>query len=152
MARPKGISARAIVRPRGRIGMLRRILAGFGGVAGAEALAQALAGLEARPVSARDVRDLMRGSGLRSLGAGYWALPSAPVLPVGRWVEIRLLRGGPEPVPALVQAVLETYPHGDAGAVRAWLAQDPGRVQVDRGIAWIPLGLKLLPATDASGG
>lgn len=121
-------------------GRLRQALAEAGGVAGAAELARR-AGL----ASPRAVRGALRGGEVQSLGAGYMALPAGIEPPVGAWLEAQLLRAGPVPLDEAVGAVLAHYPHGDAGAVRAWLAQEPGRLRVDEGMVWVLGGARPAP-------
>lgn len=112
----------------------RQVLAEVGGVAGAAYIARRLAERFAEPCTARRVRDLFRHSGptVRKLGAGYYALGDAPHPPVEEWVAARIVQLGPQEISQVVEDVLKAYPKGHARAVRAWIAQEPGRLRVRR--------------------
>lgn len=113
----------------------REALLSLGGVAGARAIAERMADAQDPPPSIRQVRDRLRhaGDAVRKLGAGYYASAARRVDPVIDWAEERVARHGREPLSAFLRATLETYPHGDAHAVSAWLHQGPGRLIVRRG-------------------
>lgn len=128
--------------PRSRAARCRYALGLLGGVASARAIADQLALLGEPGVSARQVREALRTSDLRRLGAGYLALDEAVDLDLAPWLRGRLHRLGPRSVDDLVADVLARWPHGDASAVRTWLFQDPPGVVVVDGIA------RLVPGWD----
>ena len=114
-------------------------------MAGAVALAGDLTASLGRPVSPRRVRDIARSAPGRvvDLGAGYLALvESAPETVLAYATTFVARRGGTASAQEVVSAVLSTYPHGEERSVRAWLSQDPGRLQLegrsgDKVVRWL---------------
>ena len=114
---------------------VRWVLACVGGVAGSGFLVDRLTELSLLPHTPRRLRAGLKTSRkIQQLGAGYFALMHVIHEPVLYWAERCLRQAGPVPVDRLVQEILQAYPHGGAVAIRAWIHQDPGRLQVDRGI------------------
>lgn len=119
--------------PRGPL--LRDLLAELGGTAGCKVLAEGMSARLGEELSTRRVRHIAKSAPGRvlDLGAGYLTLLPTRRRPVVAFaVDLILDHGNRLGVDALVDAVLAEYPHGDRRAVRAWLAQEPGRIQVDR--------------------
>ncbi|MFT4975581.1 MAG: hypothetical protein ACI8S6_001468 [Myxococcota bacterium] len=104
---------------------VRRLLAESGGIASCHYIAEQIG---MRP---RAVRDRLKRAGDRivSLGAGYFALKSAPFAPLVDFAEYWVQRHGPQPIVILTDTILDHYPRGHRDAVRRWLQQEPGRLQ-----------------------
>lgn len=125
--------------------LLRELLAARGGVAGAVVLAEDLTASLGRSVSPRRVRDIARSAPGRvvDLGASYLALTEDAPEPVLSFATTFVVRGGGMvPAAELVAAVLSTYPYGAERSVRAWLSQEPGRLQLEgrsgsRRVRWL---------------
>lgn len=116
---------------------VRRCLAEAGGIASSHHIAVRL------DLPPRKVRDHLKRAGDRVcyLGASYFALKSAPFVPVLDFTEHWLRRHGPQPIDVLIDAIEAHYPRGHRLSVRRWLQQEPGRLQRRPGtdtIEWTP--------------
>ena len=117
--------------PRARLA--RQILAECGGIASTRYLRDAIAVHRSEPLTIRQTRDLLRSPQVCKLGAGYYATQDTLYDPVLPWTEGRLLTLESEPIEHVITAILAHYPRGDAAAIRCWLQQEPGRLQLGSG-------------------
>ena len=110
----------------------RQALALLGGIAGVHAISEQVARGGKLQLTPRQVRDLLkRDREIDSLGAGLFALSIMNVRPVIDLATAWLTQVGPAPVNSLVDLLVERYPRADPRAVRPWVHQEPGRLQVD---------------------
>ena len=117
--------------PRARLA--RQLLAECGGIASARYLRDAISAHRSDSLTIRQTRDLLRSPQVCKLGAGYFAIQDTLFDPVLRWTEGRLDQRDSEPIEEVIAAILEHYPRGDAAAIRSWLHQEPGRLQLSSG-------------------
>ena len=119
--------------PRARLA--RQLLAECGGIASARYLRDAIATHRSAALTIRQTRDMLRSPQVCKLGAGYFATQDTLFDPVLCWTEERLRQVDSEPIEQVVSAIMAHYPRGDAAAIRCWLQQEPGRIQLGNGRA-----------------
>ena len=110
--------------------LARQLLAEVGGIASARHIRDAIAAHGRGVLTIRQTRDLLRSPRVCKLGAGYFATQDTVFEPVLCWTEAHLHQSGAMSVAQLIAAVLDHYPRGDAQAIRCWLQQEPGRLQL----------------------
>lgn len=117
--------------PRARLA--RQLLAECGGIASARYLRDSLVEHRREALTVRQTRDLLRSPQICKLGAGYYATQDTLFDPVLAWTQNRLRALGAETIEDVVSAIQAHYPRGDTAAIRCWLQQEPGRLQLSRG-------------------
>ena len=110
-----------------------QILAGLGGLASSQAIAERI-----DPVpTLREMRDRLKDwDGIRKLGGGFFALRDHPAPLLGEWLS-HWLGARRLPETEVLDAILAAWPHGHGPSIRAWMHQDPGPVRVGQGEVWI---------------
>ena len=111
--------------------LARQLLADAGGIASARYVRDEMTHLGREPLTIRQTRDLLKSPKIRKLGAGYFTTQNTVFEPVLDWAERELFNAPPAMVCALIEAILAHYPRGDPEAIRRWIQQEPGRLQLD---------------------